>query len=320
MFTINYVGKNETTLMKDAFASTLRNLMDNDSDVIYLDSDLMNSIGTRDLMDTHPAQAINCGIQEANMMGVAAGMSAVGKKVYAHTFGPFASRRCYDQVFLSAAYAKNPIHVFGSDPGVTAGFNGGTHMPFEDVALYRAMPEAVIFDIVDSVQLVEVMKLIKDLRKVTYIRFPRKNCIGVYGEGSTFEIGKANVLKDGTDVTIIASGIMTAEAFGAAQTLQAQGISAAVIDPVTIKPLDVDTIVAYAKKTGAIVTAENANILGGLGGAVCEALSTHCPTPVEQVGVEDLFGEVGPEDFLRQRFELTQEKIIKKVQDVMKRK
>jgi len=318
MFTVKYNGEYEKVLLRDVFAGTIEKLFKLDDQVVYLDADLMNAFSTLHLSKEYPERAIDCGVQEANMIGIAAGMSAAGKKPYVHTFASFAGRRCFDQVFLSVGYAKNSVRIIGSDAGVTAAYNGGTHMPFEDVALYRTIPGAAIFDIVDSVQLENVLINTKDRSGVTYIRTIRKKAVGVYGPGSEFEIGKANVLRDGKDVVIIACGIMVAEALKAAQILEEQGISAAVIDIVTIKPIDEETVLEYAKKTGAVVTAENANIIGGLGSAVAEVLGRKLPTRMGFVGVNDLFGEVGEEEYLRERFELTAEKIIKVVKDTVK--
>jgi len=317
VYKVIYNGDKEKIAMKDAFAAAIENLIELDPKVVYLDADLMNSMSTTKVRKKYPERAIDCGIQEANMVGVAAGMSAAGKKPYVHTFGPFASRRCFDQVFLSVGYAKNNVRIIGSDPGVTAAYNGGTHMPFEDVAMYRVIPGAAIFDAVDSVQLQDILLKTKDRPGVTYIRTPRKNSVAVYEAGSEFEIGKAAVLRDGTDVTIIAAGIMVAVALKAAETLAAEGISAQVVDIVTIKPLDEATILACAKKTGAVVTAENANINGGLGGAVAEFLSKNHPTIMRIVGVEDRFGQVGEEGYLREVYELTSAKIISKVHEVI---
>jgi transketolase len=318
MFTVIYNGEYEKVLLRDVFASTMEKLFKLDDQIVYLDADLMNAFSTLQLSKDYPEKAIDCGVQEANMIGIAAGMSAVGRKPYVHTFAAFASRRCFDQVFLSVGYSKNSVRIIGSDAGVTAAYNGGTHMPFEDVAMYRTIPGAAVFDIVDSVQFENVLMNTKDRPGVTYIRTIRKKAVGVYGPGSEFEIGKANVLRDGSDVTIIACGIMVAEALKAAQILEEQGISAAVIDIVTIKPVDEQTVIEYAKKTGAVVTAENANIIGGLGSAVAEVLSRKQPTKMGFVGINDLYGEVGEEEYLRQRFELTPEKIVKVVKDTVK--
>lgn len=320
MYKVIYNGDKEKIAMKDAFAAAIEKLIEMDPQVVYLDADLMNSMSTTKVRKKYPERAIDCGIQEANMMGVAAGMSAAGKKPYAHTFGPFASRRCFDQAFLSIGYAKNNVRIIGSDPGVTAAYNGGTHMPFEDVALYRVVPGAAVIDIVDSVQLEDVLIKTKDRQGLTYIRTPRKNSVAVYEAGSEFEVGKANEVKDGTDVTIIAAGIMVAVALEAAAELAKEGISAQVLDMFTIKPLDEAAVIAAAKKTGAIVTAENCNIIGGLGSAVAECLAKNHPAPMRFVGVNDRFGQVGEEGYLRKVYELTPEKIIEMVREVVKLK
>ena len=205
------------------------------------------------------------------MIGVAAGLAAEGFKPICHTFGPFASRRCFDQVFLSGAYAGNDITVLGTDPGVTAALNGGTHIPFEDVALYRTIPTAIIFDPTDIGQLENVLRQSVDLPGIKYIRVGRKDLPKVYEEGTAFEVGKALVVREGKDATVVAAGIMLGEALKAAEALAKEGIEIEVIDPVTIKPLDEETIAASAKKTGCVVVAENHSVHGGLYSAVLEA-------------------------------------------------
>lgn len=317
---IVYDGTMNPVLFKDVLGTAIPRLSQEDPDVIYLDADLMSCVGTTTFAAAHPERAINCGIAEANMIGVACGLSAAGFKPIVHTFGIFASRRCYDQVFLSGGYAKNAITVIGSDPGVTASFNGGTHMPFEDVALYRALPGAVVIDITDAAMLEDVLTQAKDMPGVKYIRVGRKNAARVYEDGSKFEIGKAIPLVEGKDAVVFASGIMVHEAMQAAKALLAQGVEISVVDVFTIKPLDIATIATYAKKTGAVVTAENHNKIGGLYSAVSEALAANCPTPMEYVAVEDEFGEVGPQDYLQKRFGLTAEHIAQKVLKVMARK
>lgn len=305
--------------MKDVFGALVAK-MGEDPKFIYLDADLMSSIGTKKWADSHPVQAYNVGVAEANMIGIAAGLSASGLKPLVHTFGPFASRRCYDQVFLSVGYAKNNVVIIGSDAGVTAGFNGGTHMPFEDVALYRAIPHATIIDVTDSAMLESLLPKLLELPGVKYVRLGRKEVLNVYGENADFEIGKAAVVREGKDVTIFACGIMVAEALKAAEVLEAEGISASILDMFSIKPIDKEAVIAYAKKTGAVVTAENHNVIGGLGSAVSDVLALNCPTPLEMVGVQDEFGEVGPQDYLQTRFGLTPEKIVEKVKAVLARK
>ncbi len=315
-----YTGKMDPRSFKDVLGAAIADLLDHDPDVIYLDADLMRCIGTYEYFKKHPDRAINCGIAEANMAGVAAGLSAAGFKPIAHSFGTFASRRCFDQVFLSAGYGKNSITMIGSDPGVCAAFNGGTHMPFEDMALYRAIPESTVMDITDSAMLEDVLRQSVNRQGVNYIRVGRKNSAQVYEAGSRFEIGRAIQLRPGADVTLIACGIMVHEALQAANALTQQGIDARVIDMFTVKPLDAEAVVRYAQETGAIVTCENHNRIGGLTDAVAQTIATRCPVPMEYVAVEDVFGEVGPQDYLQKRFGLTAEHIVEQAKRVLSRK
>lgn len=319
MFKLEYDGSLEECSFKEVFSGTMERLLAEDEQVAYLDADLMNSFGTMELPKKYPDRAIDCGIQEANMIGVAAGMSAEGKKPYCHTFGVFASRRCFDQVFMSVGYAHNSVRIIGSDPGICAMYNGGTHMPFEDVSLYRAIPEAAVFDPCDTVQLEAVLRGVKDRPGVTYIRSQRKNAVKVYSEFE-YQCGRANILKDGTDVTIFAVGIMVAEALKAREMLKAYGIHSRVVDLVTIKPLDEETVRMCALECGAIVTCENSNIRGGVFGAVAECLASRCPVPVEAVGIYDQYGEVGTYQYLKERFGLTAEKICEKAREAVRRK
>ena len=317
---IVYNGEMDPRLIKSVLGELIPALSAEDPDVIYLDADLMNCIGTAKWAKTAPERAINCGIAEANMVGVACGLAAAGFKPIVHTFGPFASRRCYDQAFLSGGYAKNDITILGTDPGVTATLNGGTHMPFEDVALYRALPGSTVIDVTDPTMLISVLRQCKDRPGVKYIRVGRKSYARVYEDGSETPIGKAITLREGTDAVIFAAGIMIHEAMQAAIALEAEGVSAAVVDLFSIKPLDADAVVDWAKKTGAVVVAENHNRYGGLWSAVSEVLAERCPTPAECVAVEDAFGEVGPQGYLQQRFGLTKEHIMHSVHAALKRK
>ena len=317
---IVYDGSMDPRTFKDVIGQTIIGLLEKDPDVIYVDADLMSTIGTYKYHQEHPDRAINVGIAEANMMGVAGGLAASGFKPIAHTFGPFASRRSFDQVFLSAGYAKNDITVIGTDPGVCAAFNGGTHMPFEDVALYRAIPTATILDITDTAMFEDLLPKMVERKGVKYIRLGRKQNARVYAQGSTFEIGKAVKLREGDDLTIIACGIMVHEALQAAEQLKAQGIQADVLDMFTIKPLDVEALLASARRTGAVLVAENHNKIGGLYAAVCEALASHLPTPAACVAVEDEYGEVGPQDYLQQRFGLTAKRVEQVALELLKRK
>ena len=317
---IVYDGSMDPRLCKAVLGETIPAMAAEDPDLIYLDADLMNCIGTAKWAAANPDRAVNCGIAEANMIGVAAGLASAGFKPIVHTFGPFASRRCYDQLFLSAGYAKNDITVIGTDPGVTATLNGGTHMPFEDVALYRALPGSTIIDVTDPAMLISVLHQCKDRPGVKYIRVGRKSYARVYEDGSELPIGKAVTLREGTDLVIFACGIMVHEALQAAAALEEEGISAAVLDMFTIKPLDAEAVVSWAEKTGAVVVAENHNRFGGLCYAVSEVLAERCPTPAAFVAVEDQFGEVGPQAYLQERFGLTAAHIEEAARSVLKRK
>jgi transketolase len=305
MFTCIYNGEKEKKTGKSVFGETMQKIISEDPKAAYLDADLMNSIGTWGLEEKFKKQVFQCGIQEAHMMGVAGGLAAVGMKPFAHTFAAFASRRAFDQVFISIAYAQNSVRVIGSDPGIQAAYNGGTHMPFEDICLYRAIPHATVIEFTDAAMTASLLQVMKDRPGFTYARMGRKNSVAVYSKDSTFEIGKGNVLRDGNDVTFIACGMMVAESMKAAIELEKEGISAAVIDMFTIKPLDEDLVASYAKQTGAIVTAENGNYVGGLGAAVATFLSETCPIPVMRIGIKDLFGQVGSVDFLAEFYGLT---------------
>lgn len=320
MISIVYDGSKDPRTFKEVIGGTIISLLDSDPSVIYVDADLMSTIGTYKYHQAHPERALNAGISEANMMGVAGGLAAAGFKPIVHTFGPFASRRCYDQVFLSAGYAGNDITVIGTDPGVCASFNGGTHMPFEDMALYRAIPSATVFDITDTVMFEQILRQAVILPGVKYLRAGRKSVAKVYGEGSQFTVGQAVKLRDGKDVSILASGIMVHEAMQAAEALAKEGIEADILDMFTVKPLDEKALLNSARKTGAVLTAENHNKIGGLYSAVCDALARELPTPADFVAVNDEYGEVGPQDYLQKRFGLTADNIIMKAKKLIKRK
>ncbi len=306
--------------MRAAFADAMDAMAAEDKRVVYLDCDLMNSVGMAPFAKKHQAQTINCGIQEANMIGVAAGMSATGLIPFVHTFGTFASRRVMDQVFVSAAYAKLNVRVIGSDPGVTASANGGTHMPLEDMGMMRCIPEVTIIEPTDSVMLTDILRQTRDRYGVFYIRLSRKAADKVFQDGSTFEIGKAAHLRDGTDVTIFAAGISVPDALAAADILAGEGVRAAVSNMFTIKPIDRAAVVRAAETTGAVVTVENHNIIGGLGSAVAEVLSETVCAPLERVGVRDRFGEVGSVEYLKKAFGIEVADIVLAARKAMGRK
>ncbi len=320
MFKIKSELKKAEVPMRDAYCNTLMQMAEKDERIVALDADLISSSGMKPFFAKFPERAIQCGIAEANMIGIAAGLSLTGKVPFAHSFGPFASRRVCDQIFISAAYANLNIRILGSDPGVTAAYNGGTHMPFEDMGVLRSIPGITLIEPCDPVAVADIVSQLADVYGVYYMRMARKSSIAVYEPGSTFEIGKGNLLRNGTDVTIISSGIMVAESLKAAAALEADGVSARVVDLFTWKPIDTELIIDCAEKTGAIVTAENHNIFGGLGSAVAEAVTQNCPVPMEFVGVTDRFGQVGTEDFLRVEYGLTAEKVAAAAKRAIERK
>ncbi len=311
---------NEKQAMRDAFGETLMDLAKENKDIVVMDADLMGAMDTRPFLKAYPEQTVNCGIQEANMVGVACGLSRVGKIPFAHTFGPFITRRACDQVFMSGVYADSNVKLIGSDPGITAQINGGTHMPFEDMGIMRIMPKMTVIEPTDIVQLKWVLKKIAAEYGMFYVRLVRKECVKVYEEGSEFEIGKAALLRDGKDVTLISSGYCVAESLKAAEALAAEGIEARVLNMFTWKPIDAEAIEAAAKETGAIVTCENHQVINGLGAAVAETLVKTTPVPMEMIGVQDEFGEVGKLPYLSERFKLNAPYIVEAAKKVIARK
>lgn len=307
----------EQVEMRQMYARTLVELAKGNPNVIALEADLMSAISTDKIVKEIPTQIINGGIMEANMMGVAAGLSLTGKIPYVHTFGQFATRRTFDQLFVSGAYAKTNIKILGSDAGVTAEHNGGTHMAFEDLGLVRLLPQATIYEVSDSTMLRYLLRKIEKEYGIHYIRTIRKNAVKLYDENEVFEEGKGKVLRNGGDVTIIASGIMVAESLKAADLLYEEGIEATVIDMFSIKPIDKDLIVKYAGKTGAVVTAENHNVIGGLGSAVAEVLGEHCPTKMRRIGVKEQFGQVGKLEYLKEFYKLTPKDIVAAAKEIL---
>ena len=321
---VKLIGKHEkdSRACRDGLALTLNELMGQDKSIVYVDCDLMGCINTKMLAKNYPDRAFEAGIAEGNAAGISAGLAATGKKVFFHSFGTFSSRRCYDQIYMSAAYAGLSVRVLGSDAGVTAAFNGGTHMPLEDAAMYLSIPTATVIDPADYDQLASVTRGLVNVEGVSFTRFVRKDVIQVYGEGSEFEIGKGVVLHESADdkATIITSGIMVDESLKAYEALQAEGISVRVIDMFTWKPLDEELVIKAARETGAIVTAENHNTCCGLGSVVANCLAKNCPTVQEFVGVQDEFGQVGPQAFLMDTYGLRAANIVEAVKKAIARK
>ena len=321
---VKLIGKHEkdSRACRDGLALTLNEMMAEDKSICYVDCDLMGCINTKMLQKNYPDRAFEAGIAEGNGAGVAAGLAATGKKVFFHSFGTFSSRRCYDQIYMSAAYAGLSVRVLGSDAGVTAAFNGGTDMPLEDAGMYLSIPETTVLDPADYAQLASITRQLANVEGVSYTRFVRKGIIKVYDDGSEFEIGKGVVLheSDKDVATIITSGIMVDESLKAYEALQAEGISVRVIDMFTWKPLDEELVIKAAKETGAIVTAENHNVTCGLGSVVANCLAKNCPTIQEFVGVQDQFGQVGPQDFLMDEYGLRAANIVAAVKKAVARK
>lgn len=310
----------EDRWLRETYVDLLIEYALKDPRIVIVEADLMRAAGTLRFAAKFKERCVDVGVAEANMIGVAAGMANMGKIPFTHTFTPFATRRVCDQVTLSVSYAGLHVKMMGSDPGVTAEYNGGTHMSMEDISIMRNIPGMVIYEPVDSVQLKELFPQILNHDGPVYIRLLRRNAVKVYDAGEKFTLGKGTLLKEGQDVTIAASGIMTAEALAAAGQLAEAGISAEIINIHTIKPLDEEMILTSAKKTGAVVTAENHSVIGGLGSAVSECLIEHAPVPMKRVGVKDHFGEVGLTEFLKEKYGLTKQEITAAAKQVIKKK
>lgn len=310
----------EDRWLRETYVDLLMEYADKDERIAIVEADLARAAGTLRFQETFPERAVDVGVAEANMIGVAAGMSAMGKIPFTHTFTPFATRRVCDQVTLSVAYAGLNVKCVGSDPGVTAELNGGTHMSMEDVAIMRNIPGMIVFEPTDSEQLKKAFPQILEHYGPVYIRLLRRNAVKIFDENCEFRLGKGIVLKEGKDVSIFASGIMTAEALEAAETLKEDGIDAEIINIHTIKPLDEELVIQSARKTGAVITAENGSIINGLGAAIAECLGENLPTLMKRVGVRDHFGEVGFTDYLQEKYGLKAKDIVEAAREVTRAK
>ena len=297
--------------MRAIYAECLKQLMEQDKHVVLLDADLAKASGTVGLRKQfYGTQIFDCGVAEQNMASIAAGLSSYGFKPWIESFTPFASRRICDQIAISIAYAKQNVKIVGTDPGISAELNGGTHMSMEDIGVLRSIPGLVIFEPVDEVQLRAAMPALDAYEGPVYLRMARGEQPAVFGEGYEFDLFKADTLREGKDLSIFVSGMMTKDVLDAAEELKAEGIDAEVINVHTIKPIDRETVIASARKTGAVLTVENHNVIGGLQSAVLEALAEE-KIPVCAVGVQDRFGEVGKLPYLREAMGLTVENIVK---------
>ena len=254
--------------MRAMYAQCLGELMERDEKLVLLDADLSKACGTFPLRKRFPDRIYDCGVAEQNMISIAAGLASYGYKPWAESFAPFATRRVCDQIAISVCYAKRNVKIVGTDPGIAAELNGGTHMSLEDMGVVRSIPGLVIFEPTDTVQLQAAMPVLHAYEGPVYMRMNRKEFPTVFPEGYRFDLFKADLLRVGTDVTILAAGLMVSESLQAAETLAAEGISCEVINVHTIKPIDRETILASAKKTGVIVTAENHNIAVAAGARI----------------------------------------------------
>ena len=314
------MGNEELKEMRAAYVETITALAEKNKNIVVLEADLMNCTNTGNFMKSFPNQFMNMGIAEANMVGVASGLSCVGKIPFASTFGCFASRRVYDQFFISGNYARLNVKLIGMDPGVTAAMNGGTHMPFEDIALMRAVPKLTIIEPSDYYSCAALVKEAAELYGCVYIRLPRKPAPLIYSVSDSFKIGKAKLLKEGKDVCFVClGGLMVGEALKAREELAKSGIDAGILDVLSVKPLDEQAILAQAGKVKAVISAENAQIAGGLGSAVAETLAENgFRGKFARIGIRDKFGEVGTQDYLAKRFGLTWDKLVEKAKELVK--
>lgn len=310
----------DETEMRMHYCNALIAEAERNDKVLAIDVDTSYSMGTIPFYKAFGDRAINCGIMEAHAVGMAAGLSSTGYIPFLHAFGTFASRRAYDQVFLSCAYQNLNVKIIGADSGVTATSNGGTHMPFEDMGIMRNIPGMTVFEPADGAMLPFAVRQMAETYGNFYMRYGRRKAMRIYGEHAGFTIGKANVLREGRDVAIIACGIMVCESLKAAKVLEDEGIDVMVLDMHTIKPIDALAVIDAAKRCRAVVTAENHNIVNGLGSAVSEVIGESCPVPLERVGVQDTFGEVGTQEYLMEKFKLTAGEICLKVKKAIGRK
>ncbi len=288
-------------------------------EVVMLDADLSSCIGSSSFQKLYPERFFNCGIAEANMVGVAAGLSSMGLVPFAHSFGCFSSRRAYDQWFLSVGYAQQRVHLIGTDPGITAQLNGGTHMPFEDIALMREVPGIYVIEPSDAQSLYELTRQAYATGKSSYTRVPRKGATHRYPVGTKFELGKGIVLHEGSDLAIVATGeVMVNAATKAVETLEASGVHPMLIDLHTIKPLDTELLEKAAKQCGRMLVCENGRYAGGVGEGIAAHLARTCPTKMDFLNVGERYGEVGKLPYLAQAFGFTPERIVELAEGLLK--
>lgn len=299
------------TATRAAYGHALKNEVYKNPNVVVLEADLGNATKSNAFKEVAPERYFNMGISEQDLIGTAAGFAAAGKIPLASTFAVFATGRAFEQVRNSVCYPKLNVKICATHAGLTVGADGGSHQAIEDISLMRTLPNMTVINPADAKEAEAAVLAAIEYQGPVYIRLGRAETKDIHDDSYHFEWGKAEVLRQGSDVSIFATGIMTAKALDAADTLAKQGIQAEVINVHTIKPLDEETVIASAKKTGKVVTAEEHSIIGGLGSAVAEVLARQCPTKQAFVGVQDSFGESGSPDDLLEKYGLTAEAIVK---------
>jgi len=302
---------------RESYGNALKDLMAAHEDVIVFDADLSNATKTNIAKKAYPTRHFNCGIAEGNMMAVAAGAAAMGLVPFASSFAMFAAGRAFEQVRNSIGYPQLNVKIGATHGGISVGEDGASHQCCEDFALMRSIPGMVVMSPADDVEARAMVAAAYRHEGPVYMRFGRSAVPVVHDADFQFEIGKGEVLRDGSDVAIIANGLMVAEALGAAEVLAGQGVSARVVDMATIKPLDEELVVRCAKECGRIVTCEEHSVIGGLGEAVCALLGEKLPTPVRRVGVNDEFGHSGPAGALLKQFGLCADHIVDVVKELL---
>ncbi len=313
-------GDKSRPALDNIYEKVLVEVGDKTPDLVVIDADLARASQTKLFMQRYPERYFDVGIAEQNMTGIAAGFALSGRPVIISTFAVFLTKRACDQVSMCVAYTELNVKLIGIEAGLSSGRNGATHQAVEDIAIMRSMPNMTVMAPVDVVEIREAVAAAVAYRGPVYMRMRRGRVPVIFGDDYEFRWGKGVVMRSGGDLTIISTGIMTEEALSAATMLEEQGIGAAVLHIHTIKPLDEELIVRSAQKTGAVVTAENHNILGGLGGAVAEVLGERCPVPMKRVGIRDLFGETGTTEYLFEKYHLLARDIVDAARSVLERK
>ncbi len=305
---------------RDAYGKALVELGRENPDVVVLDADLAKSTKTIEFARHFPERFFDMGIAEQNMVGTAAGLAAAGKIPFCSTFAIFATGRAFEIIRNSVAYSRLNVKIAASHAGITVGEDGGSHQSVEDIALMRSLPNMTVFVPADAVETRAAVRAAAQIRGPVYIRLGRPGVPVLHGDDFHFEPGRAVIMREGNDATIIATGIMVATALEAAGLLEQEGIGVRVVNMHTIKPLDEETVIAAARETGVIVTAEEHSIVGGLGGAVAETVCTHHPVPVYRLGIPDVFGESGKPGELLEKYGLTAAHLAARVREAVKRK